>query len=267
MPPLDRPWVPGGPFHFLQIPSRVGCYSNQGNAMNSSEFDKFADEYRHLHSRNIRVSGESPEFFAEYKVRDAIALAANAGFSGSIRVMDFGAGVGNSVPFFASLLTEATLICVDVSVKSLTLAKQRFPGKADYLTFDGSSLPFASDTFDLVFTACVFHHIPADEHEDLLREILRVLRRSGLFVIFEHNPRNPLTVRAVNNCAFDANAVLIDANALRQRIREVGFCDIHRAYRIFFPRWLRALRNIEPMLSWLPLGAQYFIAARKESGD
>jgi len=38
--------------------------------MNASEFDKFAEEYRSLHQANIAASGEAPEYFAEYKMKD-----------------------------------------------------------------------------------------------------------------------------------------------------------------------------------------------------
>ncbi|WP_429292339.1 hypothetical protein [Paraburkholderia sp. CI3] len=38
--------------------------------MDKAEFDSFADEYLSLHARNIAASGEGPEFFAEYKIRD-----------------------------------------------------------------------------------------------------------------------------------------------------------------------------------------------------
>ena len=38
--------------------------------MEEKEFDKFADEYYNIHSRNIAASGESPDFFAEYKIKD-----------------------------------------------------------------------------------------------------------------------------------------------------------------------------------------------------
>lgn len=234
--------------------------------MKQAEFDKFADEYRDLHARNIHASGEAPEFFAEYKVKDAAALTARAGLKHPLRILDFGAGVGNSVPHFARWLPRASLTCVDVSARSLKVAEERFSGMAEYRTFDGITLPFAGETFDLVFTACVFHHIPPDEHESLFLEIFRVLRPSGLFLIFEHNPRNPLTVRAVNTCPFDANAVLIDAEVLRERVSHAGFDTVRCAYRIFFPRALRALRIIEPMLSWLPLGAQYYVLAHKSHG-
>ena len=45
--------------------TKRGCYE-----LDEAEFDKFADEYRAIHAHNIRLSGEAPEFFAEYKVRD-----------------------------------------------------------------------------------------------------------------------------------------------------------------------------------------------------
>jgi hypothetical protein len=32
-------------------------------------------------------------------------------------------------------------------------------------------------------------------------------------------------------------------------------------YRVFFPRALAALRPMENALSWLPLGAQYYVYA------
>ena len=41
--------------------------------MDEVEFDKFADEYRDMHAANIKLSGEDPEYFAEYKIADIAA--------------------------------------------------------------------------------------------------------------------------------------------------------------------------------------------------
>ena len=41
--------------------------------MDKAEFDKFADEYRSLHAANIAISGEGPNYFAEYKIKDLAA--------------------------------------------------------------------------------------------------------------------------------------------------------------------------------------------------
>jgi hypothetical protein len=50
--------------------------------MDEAEFDKFADEYRSMHAANIRLSGEDPEYFAEYKIADIAAELGRAGIHG-----------------------------------------------------------------------------------------------------------------------------------------------------------------------------------------
>jgi SAM-dependent methyltransferase len=232
--------------------------------MDKAEFDKFADEYRSLHANNIRASGESPDFFAEYKVVDAALLAKSIGLKDSAAILDFGAGVGNSVPYFKKHFPDSRLTCVDVSTRSTSINQQRFPGMAECTTFDGATLPFPDNSFDIAFAANVFHHIDASLHVPLLSEMRRVLIPGGFIVVFEHNPWNPLTVRAVDSCPFDENAVLIKADVLATRVASAGLIDIGVKYRIFFPGLLRRLRFLERYLTWLPLGAQYYVSGIKE---
>jgi ubiquinone/menaquinone biosynthesis C-methylase UbiE len=231
--------------------------------VDEAEFDRFADEYRQLHASNIRASGESPEFFAEYKIADVSALLAGIGVAEPGSILDFGAGVGTSVPFFRRYFKNCKLTCADVSYKSLEVGRARFASEAEFIHFDGTILPFPDGTFDVAFVACVLHHISHAEHLSIMRELLRVLRPGGSLVIFEHNPFNPLTVQAVNTCEFDKNAVLISATRLRKQVLGAGFDCATVRYRIFFPRALRLMRKLEPLLTWLPLGAQYSIHARK----
>jgi ubiquinone/menaquinone biosynthesis C-methylase UbiE len=230
--------------------------------MNASEFDKFADEYQSLHANNIRASGESPTYFARYKVQD-VAQVLGEPSQQALRVLDFGAGVGASVPYFRELFANVQLTCLDVSRKSLELGELQFAGQADFVAFDGKTIPFPDNSFDLTFAACVFHHIEHAQHLALLSELRRVLRPKGSVVIFEHNPFNPLTVHAVNTCPFDENAVLLKASHLMQAMEQAGFHQLQRRYRIFFPKALRFLRGLEPYLTWLPLGAQYSVFGRK----
>jgi len=228
------------------------------------EFDKFAEKYQRMHGAAIRLSGEEPEFFSEYKIVDTARVARKYKIGEDLKILDFGSGTGNSAPFFAKHFPRARLTCADVSERSMQVSKERFPGMAEYRSFDGERLPFADGSFDLVFTACVFHHIPEDKHEGLFREILRVLTVGGLLIVFEHNPRNPLTVRAVNSCPFDENAILIDAGTLAKRLKSAGFKRRKYKYRIFFPHFLRCLRFFEAVIGWLPFGAQYYVVGRKD---
>ncbi len=235
--------------------------------MKEAEFDKFADEYDALLTRSIRASGEDPAFFAEYKVRDVAeilnAAAPRGAAAGAPRILDFGSGSGNSTGFFRKHFPSADLTGLDVSRKSLALAQRRVGAAARFVCFDGRTIPFAPDSFDVVFTACVFHHIPADRHVPLLGEIHRVLRPGGSLFLFEHNPLNPLTRHAVDACEFDEDAVLIRAPEMRRRVRAGGFASARLAYRIFFPRLLAALRPLERYLTRAPLGAQYYLHGTK----
>ena len=54
-------------------------------------------------------------------------------------------------------------------------------------------LPFADSTFDFVYTIGVLHHLPGPEaQEQACREVARVLKPGGAFIVHESNPRNPL---------------------------------------------------------------------------
>lgn len=229
--------------------------------MSQAEFDAYVDDYDAQHAASIRLSGEAPDFFAEYKAIAAARALAAEGLSPRA-IMDFGAGAGNSVAPLQQQFPEAALTAVDVSAASLARCRSRALRPIETVCYDGERLPFDAGSFDMVFTACVFHHIPGAQHVALLSEIRRTLRPEGRFVLFEHNPWNPLTQHAVRTCPFDANAVLISGPEMKRRLRAAGFADVRLTWRLFFPGPLAALRPLERGLGWLPLGAQYSLIAR-----
>lgn len=229
--------------------------------MNEAEFDKFAEAYRATHERNIGLTGEDPEYFARYKIERIVARYPD--LKAKVRrVLDFGVGIGNSLPFLAQAFPTAEIVGLDVSRASLGVAEHRFPGKAKLVHYDGGDIPLERESFDLIFSSCVFHHIDAAEHVELLGRLRGLLKPDGRMVLFEHNPINPVTRYIVATCPFDENAVLIPAAALRQRQRAAGFRKVDVAYTGFFPGALAALRGLEPLLAAIPVGAQYFTTAR-----
>jgi SAM-dependent methyltransferase len=228
----------------------------------AAEFDKFAEEYLAIHARNVRISGENPEYFARYKVEETRRLWTAGGQGPPAAILDFGVGIGNSLPHLAQAFPAAEITGLDVSERSLALAAARFPKMARLVPFDGTRIPLPKASFDLIFSACVFHHIEASEHVPLLTQLRQLLRPGGQLVIFEHNPVNPLTAWTVSRCPFDDNAVLIRTAALRRRLHAAGFRDVKVSYTFFFPRALAALRPLERLMKWLPLGAQYYTVSK-----
>jgi SAM-dependent methyltransferase len=230
--------------------------------MNDAEFDKHASHYRAVHATNIAISGESPEYFAEYKMRDFSAVLKELGAPPMGRFLDFGCGVGNSIAPFRAELPDATLVAADVSAESLAKLKEGHEGAVQTILIDGKSLPLEDASVDGAFACCVFHHIPPDEHHSALTELRRVLRPGAPLMVYEHNPLNPLTVRAVNTCPLDDNAILIASDRMRLLFGKAGFGSIRHDYRVFFPKALQILRPLEHYLRWLPVGAQYFVVGR-----
>jgi trans-aconitate methyltransferase len=178
-------------------------------------------------------------------------------------VLDFGCGIGNSAPHLHEAFPNARITGVDVSKKSLSVARARFPDAAEFLAYDPKRAPPGPpEGYDLIFSACVFHHIEADEHVGIFRRLRERLAPGGAMAIFEHNPVNPVSRYIVATCPFDENAVLIPAAELARRQREAGFGRVDVTYTGFFPGPLKALRPLEPAMGKLPVGAQYYTLAR-----
>lgn len=224
-----------------------------------AEFDAVARDYAEQHAKSIRLSGEDPEYFAHHKAGMVASVYRTAGVLPPRDVLDFGAGIGNSVAPLRTRFPGAHITCLDVSQESLELCTERHGDEVSIKVFDGTHIPMPDASYDMVFVACVFHHIPAEEHVGLLTELNRVLRPHGRLFLFEHNPWNPLTRIAVANCPFDENAVLIDPITMRRTMAHAGFQNCRTTFGPFFPAFLARLRGIEPFLGWLPLGAQYLI--------
>jgi ubiquinone/menaquinone biosynthesis C-methylase UbiE len=229
--------------------------------MDVAEFDKFADEYAAAHTRNLRISGEAPDYFARYKLDELRRRWTALKLAEPQAVLDFGVGIGNSLPHLNRVFPSARLTGLDVSQKSLAVAEQRFPGLAELVLYEGGAPPLPDGRFDLVFSACVFHHVDAAEHVALLTRLKRLLKPGGVLAIFEHNPVNPATRYIVATCPFDENAVLIPAPTFARRQREAGFSAVRVAYTGFFPGPLARLRPLERYMTALPLGAQYYTLA------
>jgi SAM-dependent methyltransferase len=234
----------------------------QGYSVDSAEFDRFADEYDQMLRQSVSVTGESPEFFHEYKIR-VLSLLVQKQRVAAETILDFGSGVGNSTPYLRKYFPQARLSGADVSERSLEVAGERFPGDFAGLRIEDNRVPAPDGAFDIAFSACVFHHIPHDEHVRWLRELRRVTRVGGMLTIFEHNPLNPLTVRAVSTCPFDGDAHLLRAGELMERCEASGWGNPMAQYHLFFPHLLSGLRVFEPYLSSVPFGGQYLVSAMK----
>jgi len=240
------------------FPSRLQDHPMQEGT--PAEFDSYDRSYSEKVNRALAFTGMQVDFFARVKVDYLVELI------GSLRppaaraeVIDVGCGVANSHPLLASRIGRLT--GVDVSQACIAKAAALNP-QNEYRPYDGINLPFPDASFDAASAVCVFHHIPKAERVSLARDVRRVLRPSGLFAIFEHNPINPLTMHAVNKCEFDKDAILLRSHDAETLLDEAGFRDVDTRFILAVPARGRMLRAVDQLFSRLPIGAQYFTVGR-----
>jgi SAM-dependent methyltransferase len=230
--------------------------------MSAPEFDEYAEGYLKAHADNTRLTGEEPDYFARYKIVEICRRLRARGEPLPRAVLDFGTGIGNSLPYLREMFPEADIVGLDVSATSIAIAEHRYPGVAKLAAYDGQDIPLQDAGYDLVFSSCVFHHIDDERHVETLSRLRRLVAPGGRMVIFEHNPINPVTRYIVATCPFDENAVLISAREFRNRQLAAGFSKVDVRFTGFFPGPLAKLRPIEPLLGHLPVGAQYYTWAQ-----
>jgi len=55
-----------------------------------------------------------------------------------------------------------------------------------------TAIPYPDNTFDVVFSAAVLHHLAATEAvKQAINEMIRVTKSGGTAIIWDHNPLNP----------------------------------------------------------------------------
>lgn len=229
---------------------------------NPTIFDDYATKYREAVNASIAITGDSVEDFARFRaglVRDEL------GADAKLRVLDFGCGTGISTAALVRALPGLRrVVGVDPSADSIAQARESRGGESiEFVDQPGDCIPLADGAVDAVFTSCVFHHIERTDHAHWVREIHRVLAPGGSVFVFEHNPYNPLTLRAVRTCPFDEGVILLEPGYTRSILSAASFAVSGARFYYFFPRFAAALRPAERWMRAIPLGAQYYVRGMK----
>jgi SAM-dependent methyltransferase len=147
---------------------------------------------RHIHDLDITTHPVgSPAFFADLdqyhfeKLHHLLRLVDFAAYRGK-SVLEVGCGAGTDLVRFAR--GGARVAGVDLSSSAIELARKNFEQQgltADLREADGEHLPFADDTFDLVYAHGVVQYTA--DGRALVEECRRVLKPDGEAVFQVYN--------------------------------------------------------------------------------
>jgi ubiquinone/menaquinone biosynthesis C-methylase UbiE len=232
----------------------------------NNRFDHYAGRYRETVEASVRLVGGDTVHYARRKIdllpRTLVPVQGT--------VLDFGCGVGVMTRLLAQRFPSARLIGTDPSPLSLTAAGAEADTTAQspvtYVHQPGSEIPLPANSCDLAVAACVFHHIIPEDRLAWMTELHRVVKPGGAVCIFEHNPRNPLTRRAVADCPFDEGVKLLQPEEVCALATAGGFSSPAIRHYLFLPPLLYPGLGVERLLGWLPVGGQYLVTVRKPIG-
>jgi tRNA (cmo5U34)-methyltransferase len=115
------------------------------------------------------------------EIQDAVA-GATAGIVPE-RILDLGAGTGETARRALALHGRAHLVGIDMSRSMLDVARDTLPRDRVDLRVGRLEDPLPSGPFELVVSALAIHHLPADGKRDLFARIATALSPGGLFVL------------------------------------------------------------------------------------
>jgi SAM-dependent methyltransferase len=225
------------------------------------EFERYKDTYRQEIQESISFIGQDLDFFTQVKVDYLLDLTRRyVGDPSGLKILDVGCGVGITDHYLIRHFRK--LYGVDLSRGVVRKAASLNP-KASYRHYAGKTLPYASQSMDVAFAICVMHHVVPEGLNRFVEEMARVTKKGGLIAIFEHNPWNPLTQIAVSNCDMDDDAILLRTRQVEKLMGRAPVEVVEKKYILFTPFHGGVFRLLDRSLSWLPLGAQYYVAAKK----
>ena len=93
-------------------------------------------------------------------------------------VLDIGCAAGGSYNFCKEANNSIKYKGIDISNNLIQIAKSRYP-KVDFLHYDGKTIPFKENEFDLVFSIGVLHHLL--HWKEMIKNIVSCCNQFAIF--------------------------------------------------------------------------------------
>ncbi len=146
-------------------------------------------------------------------------------------ILDFGSGAGD-LAFEAERIVEGKgrVVGIDPSPEMVAVASKKAAKRESQVQFQveaAEKLSFADNTFDVVISSFVLHHLPADLQTKVFKQLKRVLKPGGLFFAIDMTAQmhgfSHMLHSHLQGDSGDSGAGL---NAAAKALQEVGFRDV-----------------------------------------
>ena len=175
----------------------------------AEDFKKSLPEYytRNFHFQTSGYLGNTSAELYEHQVEILFSGAADAmrrlilpqlkvhlnGSDGeNLKFLEIGSGTGRLTKFMALAFPKAQITCVDLSSFYLAKAKKNLANfkRIDFLQGNAEDLSFKDKSFDVVYSCFLFHELPLNIREAVLKESSRLLKPMGFLGLVDSLQNN-----------------------------------------------------------------------------
>jgi len=123
-------------------------------------------------------------------------LIEQAKIKSGFRVLDLGCGTGTLTILVKQMHPDAEVIGIDGDPRILAIARAKAEQQKEIVTFDeglASQLPYRDNSFDIVLSSLVIHHLTTEDKQRAFCEAFRILRPGGEMLVVDFGaPHNSL---------------------------------------------------------------------------
>jgi len=114
----------------------------------------------------------------------------------NMKVLDAGCGSGSLALDVKKQYPKCIIFAVDADPRILVIAQRKATREKVEINFKEAflqKLPFIDNSFDVVYSSLVFHHLNKNSKNEAMKEIYRVLKKNGRFLLVDFGkPKNKL---------------------------------------------------------------------------
>ena len=161
------------------------------------------------------------------------------GLWGTEHLLDAGCGTGTLLVMLKKYYPEVIAEGLDPDKKALQIASQKsHRNNANILlhcsTMD--NMPIESNSYDVIVSSLVFHHLQKDNRFASLKECLRVLRPGGRMLLVDFGPPRPYIVDRILSGLFSLFEPIEDGRKGRipELILKAGFSKVNEVEKYLY---------------------------------
>jgi ubiquinone/menaquinone biosynthesis C-methylase UbiE len=125
--------------------------------------------------------------------KEAIVAALPLPADGTVhRALELACSAGQSTTALKARFPDAEVWGTDVAAPQVRYARwraRRLRSDVHFRQLAAEDLDFADASFDLVYASLLFHEVPVPVGQQIARQVARVLRPGGVFIVNDLNPR------------------------------------------------------------------------------